>query len=86
MSAPDLRAVDDLCRLVITARRLGCRVHLEGGDRELWQLLELAGIGGLLEPGPAAPPRVSAGMRPAVAVEARAARWTGARRAEVPLP
>ena len=48
MNAPDLRAVDDLCRLVVVARRLGCGVHLTGADADLRSLLDLAGVGDLL--------------------------------------
>jgi anti-anti-sigma regulatory factor len=40
----DLRAVDELCRLATTVRRLGCRAHLVGVDAELQELLELAGV------------------------------------------
>jgi anti-anti-sigma regulatory factor len=39
-----VRAVDELCRLVMVARRLGCGVHLTGVDPELRSLFELAGV------------------------------------------
>ena len=45
MSEPDLRAVDELCQLVRSAQRLGCRVRLEGVPDELRSLLDLAGVG-----------------------------------------
>lgn len=48
MTAPDLVAVDELCRLAATARRLGCRAHLVGVDDELHALLELAGVADVL--------------------------------------
>ncbi len=41
----DLRAVDELCRLVVVAQRLGCRVRLEGVSPQLHGLLDLAGVG-----------------------------------------
>jgi hypothetical protein len=40
----DLRDVDDLCRLAVVARRLGCHVHLPEAERGLWALIELAGV------------------------------------------
>lgn len=45
---PSLRAVDELCRLALAARRLGCRVRLEGASDELRSMLDLAGVDGLL--------------------------------------
>lgn len=48
MTAPDLQAVDELCRLAVVARRLGCRVHLTGVDPDLRSLLDLAGVADLL--------------------------------------
>ncbi len=56
MSTPDLRAVDDLCRLAAAARRLGCRAHLVGADADLHALLDLAGVADVLGECPAAPP------------------------------
>ncbi len=40
----DLGEVDLLCRLALSARRLGCRVHLSGVSPELRSLIELAGV------------------------------------------
>lgn len=57
VSTPDLCAVDELCRLAATARRLGCCAHLVGADDELWSLLDLAGVADVLCSCPAdAPP------------------------------
>jgi hypothetical protein len=56
VSTPDLRAVDDLCRLAAAARRLGCRAHLVGADADLHALLELAGVADVLGECPAASP------------------------------
>jgi hypothetical protein len=44
MTVPDLAAVDELCRLVVVARRLGCDVHLTGVDPDLRSLLDVAGV------------------------------------------
>ena len=44
MPRPDLQAVDELCRLVLVARRLGCRVQLADVPVDLRALLELAGV------------------------------------------
>lgn len=55
MTAPDLDAVDDLCRLAVAAGRLGCRVHLDEAGPELWSLLELAGVTDVLQRCPALP-------------------------------
>ena len=44
MIALDLRAVDDLCRLALAARRLGCGIHLTGAGAELIALLDRAGV------------------------------------------
>lgn len=53
MAELDLGAVDDLCRLVVAARRLGCTVTLSGASDELRTLLDLAGVSALcLEPVP----------------------------------
>ena len=41
---PDITAVDDLCRLVLVARRLGCTVTLSGVSDELLTMLDLAGV------------------------------------------
>jgi hypothetical protein len=56
VSTPDLRAVDDLCRLAAAARRLGCRAHLVGADADLHALLDLAGVADVLGECPAASP------------------------------
>ena len=48
MAHPDLRAVDDLCQLVLAAQRLGCTVRLEGATDEVRSLLDLAGVGDVL--------------------------------------
>ena len=48
MPPPDLAAVDDLCRLVVAAQRLGCTVQLAGASDELRALLDLAGVAGVL--------------------------------------
>ena len=48
MLPPNLGAVDDLCQLVLVARRLGCTVKLAGASNELRALLDLAGVTGLL--------------------------------------
>ncbi len=48
-AAPDLAAVDELCRLAVAARRLGCRVRLTDVDPALAELLELAGVGDLVD-------------------------------------
>lgn len=46
--ATELDAVDELCRLALNARRLGCRLRLLDADPGLLELLELAGVGGIL--------------------------------------
>lgn len=54
MTGPDLRAVDELCRLALAARRLGCRVRILDADPALVALLDLAGLTDVLvtdEPG-----------------------------------
>jgi hypothetical protein len=48
MTSPDLRDVEELCRLAGAARRLGCRAHLVGADPDLHSLLELAGVADVL--------------------------------------
>jgi hypothetical protein len=60
-TSPDLREVDELCRLATVARRLGCLVHVVGADDELRELLELSGVADVLltcpaeQPNPLAP-------------------------------
>lgn len=51
--APDLRTVDELCRLAQVVRRLGCHVHLTGASAELRALLHLAGVHDVLPGCPA---------------------------------
>ena len=41
---PDLAVVDELARLQLAARRLGCSIRLRGTCAELTELLELAGL------------------------------------------
>jgi hypothetical protein len=48
MTPPDLSAVDELCRLGVAARRLGCAVRLRDAPCELWALLELVGLDGVV--------------------------------------
>jgi ABC-type transporter Mla MlaB component len=45
VDAPDLWAVDVLCHLALTARRLGCDLRLLEVDAELARLLVLCGLG-----------------------------------------
>jgi hypothetical protein len=42
--APDLRAVDEVARLVLFATRLGGKVVVEAACEELTELLRLAGL------------------------------------------
>ena len=44
VDAPDLWAVDVLCRLALTARRMGCGVRLVDVDADLAGLLVLCGL------------------------------------------
>lgn len=44
----DMEAVDELCRLALRAGRLGCRVVLVDVAPALRDLLEIAGVDGLL--------------------------------------
>lgn len=43
-----MAAVDELCRLALTAHRLGCRVQLLDVEPDLRDLLVLAGVDHLL--------------------------------------
>jgi anti-anti-sigma regulatory factor len=52
VAAADCVAVDAIARLQLTAGRLGCRLQLRHASRELWALLELTGLRGIV---PAAP-------------------------------
>ena len=49
---PDLALVDDLARLQLAARRLGCCIRLRQACPEMSGLLELVGLGQLLLGGP----------------------------------
>jgi ABC-type transporter Mla MlaB component len=51
----DLEAVDQVCQLVLTARRLGCAVQLTEVSDELRTLLDLAGMGELVSDGQSDP-------------------------------
>jgi hypothetical protein len=53
MTTPDLRTVDELCRLAVAARRLDCRIHLAGAGPDLRALLDVAGVGEVLGKCPA---------------------------------
>jgi len=48
-AAPDLALVDALCRLRLTAYRLGCSVTLRDPSPELRGLLDLVGLADLVE-------------------------------------
>jgi ABC-type transporter Mla MlaB component len=41
---PDLSVVDDLARLQLEARRLGCELRVEAACEELHRLLDLVGL------------------------------------------
>jgi hypothetical protein len=45
---PDLAVVNELARLQLAARRLGCSIRLRNACPELWDLLELAGLVGVV--------------------------------------
>lgn len=45
---PDLAVVDELARLQVAARRLGCSIRLRDAGTELCELLDLVGLGELL--------------------------------------
>lgn len=61
MTTSDLQTVDELCRLAIAARRLGCRLHLADADPQLRELIDLAGVDDVLATCPAAASDVCAG-------------------------
>ncbi|MGH3799176.1 MAG: hypothetical protein ACRDTD_03410 [Pseudonocardiaceae bacterium] len=42
---PGLAVVDELARWQLVARRLGCSIRLRGTCVELWELLDLLGLG-----------------------------------------
>jgi hypothetical protein len=44
----DLAVVDELARLALVARRLGCSIRLSRPSTELCELLELAGLDGVV--------------------------------------
>ncbi len=48
MPAPDLGAVDELCRLALVAERLGCRIRILDATPDVRDLLVLAGVDELL--------------------------------------
>jgi hypothetical protein len=51
---PGLSVVDDLARLALSARRQGCSIWLRAAGPELLDLLDLAGLTGIVRgPGPA---------------------------------
>jgi hypothetical protein len=45
---PDLRVVDQLARLQLAARRLGCSLRLRGAPSQLRELIDLAGLSGIV--------------------------------------
>jgi len=45
---PDLWVVDQLARLQLAARRLGCSLRLRDAPTELRELIELAGLSGIV--------------------------------------
>lgn len=48
---PDLAVVDELARWQLAARRLGCSIRLRGTCVELWELLDLLGLGEVVSGG-----------------------------------
>ena len=42
---PDLDVVDELARLQLAAKRMGCSVRLDHASRPLMELLDLVGLG-----------------------------------------
>jgi hypothetical protein len=47
-ACPDLAVVDGLARLLLVSRRLGYTIRLRGASTDLLQLLELAGLAGIV--------------------------------------
>lgn len=45
---PGLWVVDQLARLQLAARRLGCSLRLRGAPSQLRELIELAGLSGII--------------------------------------
>jgi hypothetical protein len=41
---PDLSMLDELARLQLAARRLGCSIRLRDASGQLWGLIDLAGL------------------------------------------
>lgn len=66
MSRFDLEAIDELCRLVLVARRLGCDVQFGNVDPDLRAAIDLAGVGDLIVDAPSslAPPPGTGTMTP----------------------
>ncbi len=48
MSAGDLTAVEELCRLQLAARRLGCRILVHDASESLRDLIMLVGLADVL--------------------------------------
>lgn len=48
-AAADLRLVDALARMHVTARRLGCGIRVRGAAPSVALIVELAGLAGVLE-------------------------------------
>jgi hypothetical protein len=46
----DLSLIDDLARLQLSARRLGCSIRLQHVDPLLWDLLILSGLADIVAP------------------------------------
>ena len=49
---PGLGAVDQLARLQLAARRLGCSIRLRDACPELWELVDLLGLTEVVAPAP----------------------------------
>lgn len=61
MSAADLTTVEELCRLQLAARRLGCRILVHDASESLRDLIVSVGLGDIfLGPGDAPHARPSA--------------------------
>jgi ABC-type transporter Mla MlaB component len=48
---PDLPLVDWLARLQLAAQRAGCSIRLRDPSRQLRELIDLAGLSGIIEDG-----------------------------------
>jgi ABC-type transporter Mla MlaB component len=59
---PDLSLVDDLARLQLDARRLGCSIRVEGACADLRSLLELVGLTAVIPCGRDGDPSASGGL------------------------